>query len=447
MGEMSAAATGELDRDSSTTGHGGDSAPPESAEDDGLDAVLAPRSPRRRRILQLASALVALGIVVGLVANSFAPLRSLPTLLFPPTATADPSLISTVTVTSAVTWGTFTLNGKKISGSLPLHITLRPGDNTLTFSAPPFLPRTCHVTAPLRWERPDTNATCGLGYAGPSPGCPSTAAPGECVNGTFRQILIEFAPTADDLPPDLRQSAVAYLRQTLGNLASFTTSVPRGDYVATGIDSSGRAILSQPAAEVLTAELTVGVDVRESTDGAPFGVSNASSDHESQCATLRCSVPNEAFGEAQPPPGWRLAIPVIFTWRFTSATGALTGSIAVAAPGFLNVSLTYDEQTGWQLAAPRPALVEANIPSLLCVAGTQALAAVLPARPLGITNNSGQSLRGIEGCSLQFQAGADASQGLVVWRFGVLLAADAATQKPLPSLPLAPPDEVKAVGV
>jgi len=36
-------------------------------------------------------------------------------------------------------------------------------------------------------------------------------------------------------------------------------------------------------------------------------------------------------------------------------------------------------------------------------------------------------------------------QGLVVWRFGVLLAADAATQKLLLSLPLAPPDEVKAV--
>jgi hypothetical protein len=46
----------------------------ESADDDGLEAVLRRRSPRPRRILQLASVLVALGIVVGLVVNSHVPL-------------------------------------------------------------------------------------------------------------------------------------------------------------------------------------------------------------------------------------------------------------------------------------------------------------------------------------------------------------------------------------
>jgi hypothetical protein len=441
MGELNAADSDSGARDKETvTG--------ESADDDELEAALTRRSPRPRRMLQLASVLVAMGIVVGLVVNSLVPLRSLPALLAPATATPDPSLISTALITRSVTWGTLTLNGRVVAGGVQGHVTLRRGDNTLTLTAPPFSPRTCHITAPIHLPSGPmvTSGKCsgGIGIA-LGGGCPSTAAPGECVNGSFRQVIIDMGPNADDLPLDLRRGAVTYLRQTLSNLAQFTTSVPQGHYIATSFDPASQTIHSQRAAAPLTAELTVAADVRESMDDAPLGVSNASYDYESQCAILRCSVPTGPIGTAQPPPIWRLAVPGILIWRFTSATGAPMGSVAIAAPMSLNVFLTYDEQAGWQLAAPRPVIIEVDISSLLCNAGGQLLHLMQPAGDTVATGGSGRPLRGIEGCMLQLLASGGTSQGLVVWRFGVLLAADAATQKLLPSLPLAPPGEVKAV--
>ncbi len=437
MGELNAADgdSGELD---------GDAVAGESAEDDGLEAVLTRRSPRRRRILQLASVLVALGIVVGLVANSLVPLQSLPALLAPATATPDPSLISTVLVTRSVTWGTLTLNGRVVAGSVRGHVTLRPGDNTLTLTAPPFLPRVCHITAPIHVKpgRVAASGSCSVGFAS-GDGCPPTATPEECVGGQYRQVIIDIGPSADDLPPDLRRGAVTYLRQTLSNLAQFTTSVPQGQYVATSFDPASHTIHSQRAAAPLTAELTVAADVRDSTDGAPAGASGYG--YASDCATLHCPVHTGPFDTVQLPPNWGLAIPEILTWRFTSASGALIGSVAIEATEFLTVYLAYDDQAGWQLVGPRPVIGEAGISSGLCIAGAQLLAVTQPAGYTVGTGGSGRPLRGIEGCALQLRASDGTSQGLVVWRFGVLLAADAATQKLLPNLPLAPPDEVKAV--
>ncbi len=289
MGELNAANSdsGARDRDTVTG---------ESADDDELEAVLTRRSPRPRRILQLASVLVAVGIVVGLVVNSLVPLRSLPALLMPATATPDPSLISTALITRSVTWGTLTLNGKVVAGSASGHVTLRRGDNTLTLTAPPFSQRTCHITAPIYfpmnmgYESGVARGNCTAAFTSIN-GCPPTATPEECVGGQFRQVSIDMGPNADDLPLDLRRGAVTYLRQALSNLARFTTSVPQGHFVATSFDPASRTIQSQRAAAPLTAELTVAADVRESMDDAPLGVSNASYDHESQCATLRCSVP------------------------------------------------------------------------------------------------------------------------------------------------------------
>ncbi|HLJ82075.1 MAG TPA: hypothetical protein VKT52_11345, partial [Ktedonobacterales bacterium] len=54
--------------------------------------------------------------------------------------------------------------------------------------------------------------------------------------------------------------------------------------------------------------------------------------------------------------------------------------------------------------------------------------------------------RGVEGCKLQLTTQTtQASQSVFVWRFGVLLTADAAAQTTLPGWPLAPQHEVAAV--
>ena len=51
---------------------------------------------------------------------------------------------------SNVSVGTVALNGRALPGSTPLVLPVRTGANTITFSAIPFMPRTCE----LQWGPP-----------------------------------------------------------------------------------------------------------------------------------------------------------------------------------------------------------------------------------------------------------------------------------------------------
>jgi hypothetical protein len=51
-----------------------------------------------------------------------------------------------------------------------------------------------------------------------------------------------------------------------------------------------------------------------------------------------------------------------------------------------------------------------------------------------------------QSCAFQMMDLTGATLGLVIWRFGVLLAGDAAAHQLLPALPLAPASEIAAAG-
>src|SRR5690348_10298836 len=190
-----------------------------------LDDAMRPRPPSRGRAWCTAAvvalvALVAVGILHGFASGGAVGA----TVSVAPTATADDRGLL---VESNVNYGTLTLNGKRISGALPLIVKPRPGANTLTLSAPPFNPHTCRV----QW--PDQAVSIS--------GCDRGSSTGATLQGqTLGEIqTIQLTLSGDDMPPDLQSAALGALTHALGGV-HFKTTVPAGDYIATGHNDQGR---------------------------------------------------------------------------------------------------------------------------------------------------------------------------------------------------------------
>jgi hypothetical protein len=136
---------------------------------------------------------------------------------------------------------------------------------------------------------------------------------------------------------------------------------------------------------------------------------------------------------------------VLLRWQFTSAAGQVGSSVAYPVLEGWQVSLTYAPATGWHVprALNTGESAAGQFSRLSCATG----AALLQAQLVGL----GWTIRvahqaGIEGCQLVGQQ-ADTDQVTFLWRFGVLLAADAPAHGLLPALPLAQPAESAAHGI
>jgi hypothetical protein len=105
----------------------------------------------------------------------------------------------------------------------------------------------------------------------------------------------------------------------------------------------------------------------------------------------------------------------------------------------VGVILAYDPATGWQVSHPTAIL--GSVQSSVCQAGIMMLWSTLGSANAPVPLHD----RGVEGCELGAKVnGVDG--GRYVWRFGVVLAADAQAHSILPALPLASPAEIAAVG-
>ncbi|MGZ3639036.1 MAG: hypothetical protein ACXVCX_14495, partial [Ktedonobacterales bacterium] len=154
-----------------------------------------------------------------------------------------------------------------------------------------------------------------------------------------------------------------------------------------------------------------------------------------------CGV-SDASGTATT--GWRVTTFVVPQWRFTTPTGdtAALSPLNVADQTLLKVPLQYDAAHGWRpWGAPGwgddcdARDIMANIQ---CGPGSSALSAYGPMNVASIGAN------GIEGCDIQV-LNSSGKFARFIWRFGVLLAADAAAHQTIPSLPVAPQAEIDAV--
>ncbi len=365
-----------------------------------------PPSWRRRRI-QIGVLLAALLVTLLTFWNALTPRQ--PVKLA--TAAGSPGVIL---ITSNVTYGTVTINGRQQTASLPIQMALRStAQLTVTLDAPPFRPITCSVP-PTHPTPPGAFNPCVFrGYS------PPQHRPG---------VVLTILFSLDALPPHLQQQAITLLSRA----ATFQedTTVPGLSHVATRIASDG-TIISQLTTAPLQASASMVPIIPTTLQGDPF------CDGQLCYTTFSSSATRDHL--------WAVSVPVVLRWRFTSASGRVFSEVAYPVTEGWPVYLAFTAATGWQdhQALNTASSAARQFSSLSCATG----AALLQAQVAGWNWTISVAYdAGIQGCKLVSQQDHE-DQDAFVWRFGVLLAADAQAQSHLPALPLALSEERAAVGI
>lgn len=382
----------------------------------------------RRRGLEALAVLGALALAVVIVLSTIH--STTPQASVAPTATPEPEQVA---LTSDVSFGTFTLNGKRLKGTPPLLVTLRNGRNTITLNTPPFNPATCTLDWPGKQA---TGNNCSSGSGG-------QLIIGDQVVTPSLIIFVTFGTA--DLPEDLALTAQGAIAAALDGAALHTT-VPSGDYFAVREDASGLPV-AQRASAPMRADLTfLPPDGQGPQQCPPTGL---------------CGVPfGGGPGSSPPQNAWSVDAEVRLQWTFTAPGTAPLVAAPVDTSIPIQVWLSYDGAGGWQVVspdanfAPAPTLAD-QLDQDLCYGGANLLqSAVTPTEQqfgIGTSGPNGTGDQGVDGCDIQLLPnnssgnGPPQTLGNVIWRFGALLAVDAGAHKLLPELPLAPADEVRAV--
>ena len=388
-----------------------------ATSDTDVEEMLRCRVPVRVRVAQALALLVVMALVAGLVVHSLpvAPGRSQAGM-----ATPTPVPLGPILLLSNVSYGTVTLNGAPLAGSPPLIATFRRGLNTITLTAPPFRPRTCHV----QWPGRQTDGGCDL----PQTGGASRSVGGRPVSA----VLIVVLPFGLGDLPDAAQ-ALAAATDALQS-APPQTSVPAGEYIATGQDANG-AVISRSTdvplrAELLAAATTLGYV------GDVF------------CGDTGCA-PGVPLGNTTGQPEWLVTADVTIRWQFSSGSGVVASSAPWSTQLPASLLLTYDAQQGWSVdQSGTQQLAGFGLPAALAQTVCNVDISVLSsaAQQQGDTVLTPVSQNPLEGCAFDLQSAQGASAGRFVWRFGVLLAAEGPAHALLPALPIAPASALAAVG-
>jgi hypothetical protein len=239
--------------------------------------------------------------------------------------------------------------------------------------------------------------------------------------------------SSEDLPPSELARALANVTAPL-QAVPLRTHVPIGDYFATGLDAQGQ-ILGQRAAAPLQADLLV----------TPTGLDDSGATFCNDTAAGCMLVPTPATA-GQIGLTWAVSASVTLQWQFTSSDGHVYHSAPNQAGNPIRLVLTYDAHVGWIVDQQGTEQLNGfGLPAAVMLApyGT------VPTLLSNVAFQHGYGIsslydHGIEGSDLQLQTTDGRTLGSFVWRFGVLLAADAPAHALLPDLPLAPPSELSA---
>jgi hypothetical protein len=141
---------------------------------------------------------------------------------------------------------------------------------------------------------------------------------------------------------------------------------------------------------------------------------------------------------------WDIMVIVAARWRFSSTSGAPRADVQFQQASAILLSLAYGAARGWSIApaAPPAGAIKYQLTNTFCETGEDILAQLVKtgaALSIGLSYD-----RGARGCELVLDVNA-VDEGLYLWRFGVLLAADTRAQAAHPELPVAPPEEIAAV--
>ncbi len=372
---------------------------------------------RRKRLIQISLVLLALVVAAVTLQRALLPSSS------PEAADQQSVPPAWVLVLSNLTFGTVTINGHQ-AGTFPLLVRAQQPTAHLSIDAPPFRPKTCTFAFAEGALHPPRSSDC-LSFPISGAFSPITA------NGITAtpSSAIEIAFTAADLPPEQHHQISTLLAHSIA--VQQTTTVPAGSYLATHLNADG-TITSQRASTRLQATASL----EASTHLGTLHV---------LCTGLICPIatlPQQVT--ALTGKAWLIGVPAALRWRFTTAAGQVVGAVTFPAVVPMMKLLAYSSEAGWSLALPfsDPSSSNYTLGNVNCVTGSQVEAQQLPDAPGSASGLEGQ---GIEGCTMTLQDADGTAQGSFLWRFGVLLAVDAAAHHLLPTLPMAPPAEIAAV--
>src|SRR5262249_27279410 len=152
---------------------------------------------------------------------------------------------------------------------------------------------------------------------------------------------------------------------------------------------------------------------------------------------------------------WTLWTGITLGWRFTTPTGAEAGRVLLREGQIgptISATLAYDREQGWRLSqaayAAQDALIESEVAIGLCTDGESLFLSGEP-RVTAFLQNGCATLAG---CAFRVTVAvprghSPTTSGIVIWRYGVLLAGDDAMHTALPSLALASMQERTSVGL
>jgi hypothetical protein len=278
-----------------------------------------------------------------------------------------------------------------------------------------------------------------LGASGTNCELSFTSQPvGNQLNASY---VLNFQFRLEDLPEALQTTAVSFLRQVISPM-SLSATIPGGQFYATGRDNRG-LILSQLSSSPLTARVSLLLPSPQ--DLTSFN---------SWCPELICATLDVPSGyDALPGSSvlWAVEIPLALDWQFLTQQGQVVGREHQSQLGpNTAVILSLNGRKQWRLAqyaSPADFLAQQlrMIPSSLCATGMNELSWALQTLQPGSPNMTPTNDHGVDGCEIQLTHENGTVIGTVVWRLGVLLAADPKTHLAYPWLPVAPAAELEAV--
>lgn len=339
-------------------------------------------------------------------------------------------------IVSNVPADAITLDGHLVASQSPSLITLHTGINEISFAASPFQPHSCRLTVP----NPSSSDTCHdpSGHESLNISLNPFRLHGKPIQPKY---VIGFSLGLNDLSSTQGQSVVAFLATIFKQANnSLRTTVPIGQYYASGITDRGISLMRQA------------VDSLQATPEAVLSPPG----HLVGCTENICpaSVQLENVDQwvALHGHGWAVDVTVQYGWRFDTVSGMSIAHVLFPFSTVMSLTLAYDPNHGWGLADSANAtslqstqVMRSLVATGLCDAGSAMLTVLSP-------ENSSQSTAAVtdEGCRFEIQSVASSNNtpsasGVILWRFGVLLAADTQAHLLLPQLPIAPPAELAAV--
>lgn len=350
-------------------------------------------APRQRRLIGGAVALAAVGLALLVALGQVSGSGSAPIVAPPDVSREIPRL---VVATDTVPWGKLVIDGRDVTGTVAY---LRPGRHAVVYLAPPFAPLRCTVSVPHAGSD-----TCMVLK-------PTT------LDASRPALVLDLRATPDRLPAEQQQALAAATQTLLDGFTSATRLAPGDHYAA---PDGSTAVARGPLAADLSFMLNLDPRRADAFDTPSSG-----------CATLCVPPPDPLRASALPT--WQVLAHVLVRWRYTATAGGepFDGGVSPANGQDVVVAANVTWQGGaWQVRLTQLA------PDIVCaLAGYQLDNVALPSFSGGFSVNQAAK-NPADGCVLSVTgSGGPVSRLRVLYRCGVLIAADATTQWYMAALP------------